>query len=91
MDEEKEIRINHLPYYIREQINNDMIKKAATIGEGKSYQDKLMAFEIEVIGDALKKAKGNVSEASRLLNIKRQTLQHKIKKYNINVNFKEIC
>lgn len=91
MDEEKEIRINHLPYYIREQINKDMIKEAVAIGEGKSYQDKLMAFEIEVIGDALKKAKGNVSEASRLLNIKRQTLQHKIKKYNINVNFKEIC
>lgn len=91
IDDKKQIRINHLPYYIRDQINKDMIKEAIRAREDKSYQDKLIGFEIEVIGETLKKVKGNVSEASRLLNIKRQTLQYKIKKYGINVNFEETC
>ncbi|WP_242847738.1 helix-turn-helix domain-containing protein [Fervidicella metallireducens] len=41
-------------------------------------------IEKNIILQALSKSKNNISEASRLLNIKRQTLQHKMKKYNIN-------
>lgn len=42
-------------------------------------------IEKSIIIKALSKSNNNISEASRLLNIKRQTLQHKMKKYNINL------
>lgn len=40
-------------------------------------------IEKEIIIKALSKCENNISEASRILKIKRQTLQHKMKKYNL--------
>lgn len=40
--------------------------------------------EKAIIGQTMDKTHGNISEASRILKIKRQTLQHKIKKYGLN-------
>lgn len=45
------------------------------------YMDSI---EKSIILKALTQSKQNISEAARLLKIKRQTLQHKMKKYNIN-------
>jgi arginine utilization regulatory protein len=45
------------------------------------YMDSV---EKSIILRALIQAKQNISEAARLLKLKRQTLQHKMKKYNIN-------
>ena len=44
----------------------------------------LAAVETRIIKDALIKAEGNISKAAEALQIKRQTLQHKLKKYHIN-------
>ncbi|MDD2494042.1 MAG: helix-turn-helix domain-containing protein, partial [Tissierellia bacterium] len=43
----------------------------------------LESLEREIIIKALENYNNNVSRAAQYLKIKRQTLQHKIKKYNI--------
>lgn len=59
--------------------------KAPAIGYEKNTPlDKYMEeVEIKIIRDALLDSSGNISKAAELLQIKRQTLQHKLKKYNI--------
>lgn len=49
----------------------------------KSLDDTMKAIEKKIISDTLKKCEGNISKCARILNIKRQTLQHKIKKYDL--------
>ncbi|MCT4605237.1 MAG: sigma 54-interacting transcriptional regulator [Marinisporobacter sp.] len=46
-------------------------------------KEAIVHVEKKLIGEAIKKTKGNVSEAARLLEIPRQTLQRKIKNYHI--------
>ncbi|MCT4619655.1 MAG: sigma 54-interacting transcriptional regulator [Marinisporobacter sp.] len=46
-------------------------------------KEAIAHVEKKLIGEAIKKTKGNVSEAARLLEIPRQTLQRKIKNYHI--------
>lgn len=48
-----------------------------------SLKAKLQEAEKQIIIEALKKANGNISNAARLLEMPRQTLQYKIQKYNI--------
>ncbi|KPU42521.1 arginine utilization regulatory protein RocR [Oxobacter pfennigii] len=48
-----------------------------------SLDHTLLMVEKKIISDALKKCEGNISKCARVLNIKRQTLQHKIKKFNL--------
>ena len=43
-------------------------------------------MEMEMLKDALKKAKGNKSQAAKLLKITRDTLRYKLKKYGLNSN-----
>ena len=43
----------------------------------------IAAVEAEIIRDVIIREKGNVSHAAEALHIKRQTLQHKLKKYHI--------
>lgn len=50
-----------------------------------SLDEYVDSVERNIILKALAQTKDNISEAARLLNIKRQTLQHKMKKYNINI------
>lgn len=59
--------------------------KAPAIGYEKNTPlDKYMEeAEIKIIRDALLDSSGNISKAAELLQIKRQTLQHKLKKYKI--------
>jgi arginine utilization regulatory protein len=49
-----------------------------------SLDDYLSNLEEKIIVSTLEKCGNNISEAARILKIKRQTLQHKMKKYNIN-------
>ena len=44
----------------------------------------LAAVEAKIIRDAIVAANGNISKAAENLKIKRQTLQHKLKKYHIS-------
>lgn len=48
-----------------------------------SLDDYMDEIEMNIIKKALAKCDNNISEAARLLKIKRQTLQHKMRKYNI--------
>lgn len=43
---------------------------------------KMGNLELKLIEDALKETKGNVNQAAKLLEIPRQTLQYKLKKFN---------
>ena len=46
--------------------------------------DYLAEVEARIIREAIIEAKGNISKAADALQIKRQTLQHKLKKYHIS-------
>ncbi|MBV1820752.1 sigma 54-interacting transcriptional regulator, partial [Bacteroidales bacterium MSK.15.36] len=80
---ENVIKIKHVPKYIINENNRKRMKKILKVNKDKSYEERIIAVEKELILEALDRADGNVSEAARLLKIKRQTLQYKIKKYEI--------
>lgn len=87
VEDGKEIKIEHLPCYLLEKLKKmDIIKENNDLCF--SYSDRIHAFEKSLIINALKESQGNVSAASKRLGIKRQTLQHKIKKLMIDCNWK---
>ena len=48
-----------------------------------SFRDEKAAFERDLITDTLKKTNGNKYQAAKLLNLTRQNLQYKLKKYGL--------
>lgn len=64
----------------------DVYDKAPQFGDiiEEGLEDKIKKIEILSIKDALLASFGNVSQAARILKIPRQTLQAKIKKYNLS-------
>lgn len=48
-----------------------------------SLDDYLQEMEVSIIKDALAECNGNISRTAEALKIKRQTLQHKMKKYGL--------
>lgn len=48
-----------------------------------SLDDYMQELEVSIIKDALAKCSGNISQTAAMLSIKRQTLQHKLKKYGL--------
>ena len=51
--------------------------------EGMALDEYLSTLEEKIIADEMLKANGNISKAAEALKIRRQTLQHKLKKYGI--------
>ena len=51
--------------------------------EGEGLEEYLYQLEEQIIADEMLKANGNITKAADALKIKRQTLQHKLKKYGI--------
>jgi arginine utilization regulatory protein len=51
--------------------------------ENKSLDEILEKIEISLINEALSNYNGNISKSAEKLGIKRQTLQHKMKKYGM--------
>ena len=49
----------------------------------KPLHEYLEGIEYQIIKEAMINAGGNISKAAEALQIKRQTLQHKLKKYRI--------
>lgn len=45
----------------------------------------LAEYEVSLIEDALREARGNIAKAGRICGVKRTALQSKIKKYGIDV------
>ena len=55
-----------------------------TYDKVQPLDEHLAAVEARIIMDAIMDADGNISRAAESLKIKRQTLQHKLKKYHIS-------
>jgi two-component system response regulator AtoC len=76
--------VNHLPSDILEEYTET---EGSVIEKGfKSLVEEVSAFEKKLIMEALNKTGGNILRTSKILNIPRGTLRHKIEKYNIKVN-----
>lgn len=80
MDED-EITLDCLPMYF-EKYNKRRFEKKVDI-KNVSLKIAIENFEIEMIKNALKEVNGNISHAADNLEIPRQTLQYKIKKYKL--------
>jgi DNA-binding NtrC family response regulator len=77
-----EIRPEHLPVTVRTAVSDRV--------EGPADQRSLLSFGLSVeevekamLQEALQKTGGNVSEASRLLKVTRNTLRYRMAKYNL--------
>ncbi len=73
MCDEDAVQLEHLPPYL-------VIKNQRT-EEAYSLQEKMFIMEKEIIQEALTHSAGNVLKAAKFLQIPRQTLQYKLKKY----------
>jgi len=88
---QNENKITHeiLPRYIRERLNNIDLSPVGldcnSIKEDElpPLEEVMENLEVKLIKKSLERAEGNISEAARNLSISRQSLQYKIKKYNI--------
>lgn len=71
--------------YINKFMSNSNCKsKLAENYFTRSLKDNMDTYEIKLIEDNLIKTGGNITKAAQLLNIPKQTLFSKIKKYNIS-------
>jgi len=83
-DDEHVLKKEHFPSHIF-NISNKHIDLSSIIESEDSLSKIMKDIEKSLIQKTLYEENGNISRAARRLNIKRQTLQHKIKKHNINI------
>ncbi|MFV0389735.1 MAG: sigma-54 interaction domain-containing protein [Pyrinomonadaceae bacterium] len=50
----------------------------------ESFEQAVIAFEQDLINDALKSSRGNIAQAARMLNLTERVIGYKIKKYGID-------
>jgi DNA-binding NtrC family response regulator len=77
------IRPEHLPPAFRETSTprlNGTVEKTSLLAFGLSFQE----MEKKMLEEALRKTSGNVSEASRLLKLTRNTLRYRMAKYHLS-------
>ncbi|AZR74337.1 hypothetical protein BBF96_13620 [Anoxybacter fermentans] len=81
----KQIQIEHIPQYLKQRVQNQDYQNNNTFENfsGQSLPAAVEQLERKLIKKALQTADGNISKAARILQIKRQTLQYKIKKYGL--------
>lgn len=82
------LAVNHFSLQVQEQLFGDH-RNVFIAGDKNEYDfdqtldEYLENVERNILKTTLLKCENNISEASRLLKIKRQTLQHKMKKYGL--------
>jgi two-component system, NtrC family, response regulator HydG len=79
---EEKIRPEHLPVNFQSAQappSNGPVEKTSLLAFGLSFQE----MEKKMLEEALQKTSGNVSEASRLLKMTRNTLRYRMAKYHI--------
>jgi arginine utilization regulatory protein len=81
-DDEKVLNEHMLSMPVAEMEAYKHVNSSEFIGGLDEY---LASLEKELIREALINKKGNITKAAEELSIKRQTLQHKMKKYKISV------
>lgn len=83
-DDEPEILLEHLPEYLRvTQVRTPVIKAPKV--KIVSLQDEIDKIEKNKIIAALEEANGNISKAAGKLQISRQNLYYRMKKFQINI------
>ncbi|MTI70772.1 MAG: PAS domain S-box protein [Firmicutes bacterium] len=81
--EDNIIKTEHIPYYIKDYKANTNDKIIERVDLNNSLPEILTNIEKRIILSKLKSENFNISKAARELKVKRQTLQHKIKKYDL--------
>ena len=74
------IDIQHLPDFISEKLNNDVVKT-----DVHTLKYKMAEAEVRAIVEALKYCNGNRTEAARLLGVHRTALYKKLDSYGIDI------
>ncbi|MCC5912091.1 MAG: sigma 54-interacting transcriptional regulator [Clostridiaceae bacterium] len=82
ISEDRFIGEEDLPYYFKESRFNNFPSDKKDISI--SLKEKLRETEMQLIKDVIQQTNGNVTNAAKLLQIPRQTLQYKMNKYSIN-------
>lgn len=80
MTEDRRIKLEDLPpsFHLMKE------KRLRTSSKTKSFKEVVKQTEIQLITNALAEVNGNVMRAAQLLELPRQTLQYKMKKYHIH-------
>ena len=87
-DDESVITPDYLPQHICKadaRIQQATARSAAVPMQTGSLSDTMQDVERSTICRILKENGGNVSESARVLNMSRQSLQYRLRKYNINI------
>jgi DNA-binding NtrC family response regulator len=77
------IDVIDLPEYLRFGGQVETIPGRPAVSEGAQMVESLESSERMLVAGALERAKGNQSEAARILRIGRDALRYKMKKYNL--------
>ena len=80
------IQIADLPYNLKRFYDSTHVASVGadySVSHEQGLVEELETVEARLIQEALKKSDHNIAKASRLLKIPRQTLQYKIKKFNL--------
>lgn len=80
-DGDSELKLEHLPKYIRERIENNQINKQPFVSG--TLTDILLQTEKKIITQSLARNQWNITKTSQELGLYRQSLQKKIKKLGI--------
>ncbi|MGM0411357.1 MAG: sigma-54 interaction domain-containing protein [Bacillota bacterium] len=89
IQDENIIKYKDLPQYLKERIesfdlsNQNFESQVVDNEKIPALEEVLENIEVELIEKSLEHSNGNISQAARNLNISRQSLQYKMKKYNI--------
>lgn len=75
------IEVGHLPIYFRDLM--DQVRQSRDEPVIGPLSKMMGTFEKEAIQKALSVSRGNIAETARLLQMPRQTLQYKIRKYQL--------
>ena len=85
----EQVDVNDLPAYLRTgppSVSSALSQQSAEHPSLLSYGLSVEEVEKAMLQEALEKAKGNVSEAARLLKVTRNTLRYRMGKYNLTVS-----
>ncbi|MFO7888367.1 MAG: sigma 54-interacting transcriptional regulator [Eubacteriales bacterium] len=90
LDNNDEIKVDNFPYYINvrnpdKDSKHNKNKEEVIYGE-KKLETHLEEIEKEIIIETLKENNMNITKSAKSLGIKRQGLQYKIRKYDIEQN-----
>lgn len=84
VNKEHIIKPEHFSYEVyNKMFSNIQSTYSVKFEENKSLDDILEQVERSLISDAMTECQGNISKSAERLGIKRQTLQHKLKKYGM--------